>query len=124
MSQNTTIKILNKLGKTEGYGHVMSLVSALWRADARSRNEPIEGCFVPVCLNMLKRSHASAISHDLQAYDRIVENQLSTVEYGLSETDRQLIIMALSMYLNVLDMQNDPKDDPDNIEKLIERLKL
>ena len=124
MSQSDMIKMLDKLGKTEGYGHIMSLVSALWRADARSRNEPVDGCLVPVCLNNLKRSHASVISHDLQVYDRIVENQLSTAEYGLSETDRQLIHKALSMYLNVLDMQNDPKDNPDNIEKLIERLKL
>ena len=122
MSQSVTIKMLNKLGKAEGYGHIMSLVSALWRADARSRNEPVEGCFVPVCLNNLKRSHASAISHDLQVYDRIVENHLSTSEYTLSETDRQLIHKALSMYLNVLDMQNDPIDDPNDVEKLIERL--
>ena len=118
------IRMLDKLGKTEGYGHIMSLVSALWRADARSRKEPIEGCLIPTCINSLKRSHASAISHDLQVYDRIVENQLSTAEYGLSETDRHLIIKALFMYLNVLDMQNDPKDNPDDIEKLIERLQL
>ena len=119
MSQSDIIKMLDKLCKTEGYGHIMSLVSALWRADARSRNEPIEGCFVPVCLNNLKRSHASAISHDLQVYNSIVENQLSTAEYGLSETDRQLIHKALSMYLNVLDMQNDPIDNPNDVERLM-----
>ena len=122
MSQNTTIKILNKLSKAEGYGHIMSLVSALWRADARSRNEPIEGCFVPVCINNLKRSHASAISHDLQVYDRIVENQLSTSEYMFSEEDTRILKAALNVYLNILDMQNDPKDNPDIVEKLIERL--
>ena len=122
MNQTTLINDLNDICKTEGYGHIMSLVSALWRADARSRNEPIEGCFVPVCLNMLKRSHASAISHDLQVYDKLVENQLSTAEYKFSEEDKRMLKAALSLYINMLDLSNNPPFDPNDVEKLLERL--
>lgn len=122
MNQDNVIKILDDLCKTDGYGHVMSLVSALWRADTRSRNEPIEGCFVPVCLNNLKRSHASAISHDLQVYDKLVENQLSTAEYKFSEEDKRMLKAALSLYINMLDLSNNPPFDPNDVEKLLERL--
>lgn len=122
MNQADMINMLDKLGKTEGYGHIMSLVSALWRADARSRNEPVDGCLVPVCLNNLKRSHASVISHDLQTYDRIVENQLNTAEYKFSEEDKRMLKAALSLYINMLDLSHDPPFDPNDVEKLLERL--
>ena len=66
---------VKELGERIGYGHLMSLASALWRRKLREENNPTLGAFVPTILPlMLKKGRIIAIS-EAEMYDMIIEKE-------------------------------------------------
>lgn len=46
-AQQPEISIVDALGKEIGYGHLMSLASALWRKNLKEKGYPEDGAFIP-----------------------------------------------------------------------------
>lgn len=59
------------LGKSIGYGHMMSLASALWRKDMIKNGYPVSGVFVPVLPSDVKPEEFN--EDETKIYDNIVE---------------------------------------------------
>lgn len=62
------------LGEEIGYGHLMSIASALWRKELKERGNPPEGAFIPTIEYAVKKSDLKSIQRDKQLYDSIIEN--------------------------------------------------
>jgi hypothetical protein len=63
------VKRVKQLGEAIGYGHLMSLASALWRESLREKNLPIIGAFYP---SLAKKSD----QRDIQHYDSLLKTLL------------------------------------------------
>lgn len=53
MTHQEEIKRVKQLGDEIGYGHLMSIASALWRKDLKEMNIPEEGAFVPTIFSFI-----------------------------------------------------------------------
>jgi len=67
------IEIVRELGDKIGYGHLMSLASALWREKLKETGMPTVGAFVSTCLPFIKEEHQQMTSESEKHYDQIVE---------------------------------------------------
>jgi hypothetical protein len=73
MTREQEISEVKRLGIQMGYGHVMSLASALWRKELKEKGYPISGAFVPTCLPFINEEIAEEDEPTRSLYDRLVE---------------------------------------------------
>jgi hypothetical protein len=66
---------VKKLGEEIGYGHLMSLASALWRESLHDKGYPITGAFVASLLYDVKMDDdedQKSFMDDLEFYDKLI----------------------------------------------------
>lgn len=74
MSRIEEIKAVQELGEQIGYGHMMSLASALWRKDLKDNGYPEIGAFVPTISSFIKKGYYDAKGE--KNYDEYVIEEL------------------------------------------------
>jgi len=62
------------LGKSIGYGHMMSLTSALWRKDMIKNGYPMSGVFVPTLPS--NANNKDLYEKEIEKYDNIINEAL------------------------------------------------
>lgn len=73
MTTKQEVEAVMYLGDNIGYGHLMSLASALWRKSLKEKNYPESGAFVPTILQCVEKELAEKTKEERKMYDRIVE---------------------------------------------------
>lgn len=68
------IKIVNDLGKNIGYGHLMSLTSALWRKMLVEKYGSPAGAFIPTIIQFCNKEGKECAAKDIKNYDEIIKN--------------------------------------------------
>jgi len=63
---------VKELGEQIGYGHLMSIASALWRKNLEDSGYPVSGAFVPTCLPFVEKELAEATKPEREMYDKMV----------------------------------------------------
>lgn len=72
---------VKKMGEQIGYGHLMSIASALWRKSLEDKGYPVSGAFVPTCLPFIEKEIADATKGERELYDKMVsDNNLNDDE--------------------------------------------
>lgn len=61
------------LGEKIGYGHLMSLASALWRKHLQQKGYPTSGAFVPTILSFIKKEEQAHTQKSNDHYDQIIK---------------------------------------------------
>jgi hypothetical protein len=74
MELKTEVALVKTIGDDIGYGHLMSLASALWRKSLADKGYPIMGAFVPTIEDFIKDEYKDTSSTD--NYDKIIANNL------------------------------------------------
>jgi len=69
----TDVNNVKELGEEIGYGHLMSIASALWRKSLMEKNYPIDGAFVPTCLSFVDKEIVHATKGERNLYDEMVK---------------------------------------------------
>ena len=54
LQKKANVKIIKQLGQEIGYGQLMSLASAHWRAHLKQEGIPTSGAFIPTLIDNLK----------------------------------------------------------------------
>jgi len=70
------VKLVQEIGEQIGYGHLMSLASALWRKSLKDKNYPEIGAFVPTILNSIEKEMAQMTESECKKYDSFIETAL------------------------------------------------
>jgi len=68
------VLLVKRIGDRIGYGHLMSLASALWRRKFPS--EAASGAYVCVCETSVKKDIMDAVKATNEVYDEIVKKAL------------------------------------------------
>ncbi len=68
----TEVNRVKELGDQIGYGHLMSIASALWRKSLEDNGHPVIGAFVPTCLPFIEKEIVEATKKEREMYDRMV----------------------------------------------------
>ena len=78
MRPEEEIKILEQLGSILGWGHMISLCTALWRRDLATKygDGCKSGAFIGVCDCFIKEDALPPIMRDVALYDGIVAKAL------------------------------------------------
>jgi hypothetical protein len=69
------IEDVDALCKKLGYGHLMNLVSALWRKNLAERGHPVSYAFISACGYSVKKNILKQIIPELESYDNIIKNK-------------------------------------------------
>lgn len=72
MTREQEVQAIKKLGDEMGYGHLMSLASAIWRKKLLDVNVPVSGAFVPTIDSFIKDEHKDTLIEN-KFYDEIVK---------------------------------------------------
>ncbi len=67
---------VKRLGDEIGYGHLMSIASALWRKSLKEKNLQPYGAFVPTLIHYLKGDEKTDALETCNRYDKIIEENL------------------------------------------------
>ncbi len=75
------------LGEEIGYGHLMSLASALWRMKMISSGVPISGVCIPVTNDMIVKDNdiQKIVNDEIKLYDKIVSPSISVSKQYFKE---------------------------------------
>jgi hypothetical protein len=74
MTQEQEINVVKNLGETIGYGHLMSLASALWRKSLKDKGYPEHGAFVPTCIDFINKEMVEMTEDSSKMYDNIIKS--------------------------------------------------
>jgi len=83
MTEHTfEVATVQRLGEQIGYGHLMSLASALWRRELASKygDGYQSGAFVPTLSSLVKDEWADNLCKEMKLYDAIVEETLGGIK--------------------------------------------
>jgi hypothetical protein len=72
MNRKQEIEVVKKLGEQIGYGHLMSLASALWRQKLKETGTPISGAFVPTSINFIEEVYKVDTINSISSYDELI----------------------------------------------------
>lgn len=72
--------VLEMLGDSIGYGHLMALATALWRRKLRSQGLPENAAFIGVCDISIKNDRLKSVMEEVRVYDEIVKRYYDEVE--------------------------------------------
>lgn len=67
------IKAVKEIGEQIGYGHLMSLASALWRKSLKEKGYPESGAFVTTILQCVEKEMVEATEAECKMYDGYIE---------------------------------------------------
>jgi hypothetical protein len=67
------VKAVKEIGELIGYGHLMSLASALWRKALKEKGYPESGAFVATILQCVEKEMAQATEAERKMYDGFIE---------------------------------------------------
>ncbi len=67
------VKAVKQIGEQIGYGHLMSLASALWRKSLKDKGYPESGAFVATILQCVEKEMAQATEAERKMYDGFIE---------------------------------------------------
>lgn len=67
------VKAVKEIGEQIGYGHLMSLASALWRKSLKDKGYPESGAFVATILQCVEKEMAKATEAERKMYDGFIE---------------------------------------------------
>ena len=70
----TDVNLVKALGDEIGYGHLMSIASALWRKKLKETDVPESGAFVPTLQCAVKSDWLD--KDGLKLYDEIIEKEI------------------------------------------------
>lgn len=68
MGDLEAITSLKEIADKVGYGHAMSILSALWAISLRDQGFPQEGAFVLTCVPFINKDMQSVAKMDLEHY--------------------------------------------------------
>lgn len=68
------IEIIESLSEKIGYGHLMSIASALWRKKLKEINVPECGAFIPMVQAGIKDDWFN--EDDIKNYDNIIKKEI------------------------------------------------
>lgn len=74
MNLNTGINEVKKLGNEIGYGHLMSIASALWRKRLIEMDVPESGAFIPMVQTGVKDDWLN--EDEIKNYDNIIKKEI------------------------------------------------
>lgn len=69
----TDVNIIKAIGDEIGYGHLMSIASALWREKLKKMGVPESGAFVPILPCGIKDDWVN--NYELKQYDDIIKKK-------------------------------------------------
>jgi len=70
--KNNEIELVEALGETIGYGHLMCLASALWRRSLKEKEYPISGAFIGVCISSVYKKYRKQFESENKYYDKYI----------------------------------------------------
>lgn len=73
IQRKTTVDIVKQLGQEIGYGHLMSLASAHWRAHIKEDGYPESGAFIPTLIDYLQGEEKEIIEKEMKVYDNFIK---------------------------------------------------
>lgn len=75
MTQEQEINVVKNLGESIGYGHLMSIASALWRKSLKEKGYPEDDAqklaFVPTCIDFINKEMFEMTEESNKMYDKI-----------------------------------------------------
>lgn len=71
MTQEQEINVVKNLGESIGYGHLMSIASALWRKSLKEKGYHEDGAFVPTCIDFINKEMFEMTEESNKMYDKI-----------------------------------------------------
>lgn len=71
--------IVEQLGNSIGYGHLMALATALWRRKLKAEGFPESGAFIGVCDISIKDDRLNDVMKEVHMYDEIVKRHYDEV---------------------------------------------
>ncbi len=95
MNTKDEILKLKELGDEIGYGHLMSLASALWRQSLQEKGYPVSGAFIPALEASVDKEMLYSAQHTKKNYDEIVAKALNTPLSTYSNTSTISFISSL-----------------------------
>jgi len=69
------IEAVKQLGEQMGYGHMMSVASALWRKSLKEIDIPESGAFVPTISHLIRDEDQVMTKQGMDFYDKYVEKK-------------------------------------------------
>ena len=70
--------VLEMLGDSIGYGHLMALATALWRRKLKAEGLPEQGAFIGVCDISIKDDRLDSVMREVRMYDEIIKRCYET----------------------------------------------
>jgi len=74
MNRKAEVKAVQELGEQIGYGHLMSLSSALWRKYLKKLGHPESGAFYPTCEPFIDKRLWEKTKPEREMYDKLVKH--------------------------------------------------
>lgn len=75
--EKAEILAVDSLGRQIGFGHLMSLATALWRRQLKKSGEHLmSGAFVPTVDLFVKDEHLPSVMGNVKLYDEYVSRKL------------------------------------------------
>ncbi len=65
--------VVEQLGNSIGYGHLMALATALWRRKLKAEGLPENGAFIGVCDISIKKDRLKSVMKEVHMYDEIIK---------------------------------------------------
>lgn len=75
MNRKQEIEAVKKLGEKIGYGHLMSVASALWRQKLKETGVPTSVAFVPTIIDFIKKVYKDNTIESISSYDELISIQ-------------------------------------------------
>ncbi len=72
------VQSVKELGELMGYGHLMTVASALWRKHLKERGWPPDGTFIPTIEDFLQPKHIPEAQVEALYYDKFVDTALNS----------------------------------------------
>lgn len=72
--------VVEQLGNSIGYGHLMALTTALWRRKLKAEGLPENAAFIGVCDISIKNNRLKSVMEEVRMYDEIVKRYYDEVE--------------------------------------------
>lgn len=72
--RKTQVSLIKQMGDEIGYGQLMSLASALWRAKLKETNTPVSDAFIPTIIDFLKGEEKEMAEKEVKHFDSFIKN--------------------------------------------------
>jgi len=73
LQKKTTVEIVKQLGQEIGYGQLMSLASAHWRAQLKEMDVPESGVLIPTLIDYLQGEEREMMEREIKHFDDYIK---------------------------------------------------